>query len=88
MDITQEVAAAMAADREAATAKRLTEIQAEADRQKAEVERQNEMNRNGGYSDAFGEWAREFLAAADRKHEQDDNTARIMAGVESALKNE
>ena len=81
-------AIALANDREAETAARLAEIEAEAARKKEEIELEQQRIRNGGYTDAFVKWGREFLAAVDAQHAKDDRTGAIMAGVESALKNE
>ena len=69
-------------DVDARVSARISDIEAEAKRKIAEVKRQEEIDRNGGYSDAFKEWGQEVLDDFKKKSERDDPTARIINGLD------
>ena len=65
--LLDQFAATNAADRTDAQLKAINE---EAALRKAEVLRESELIRNGGYSDVFKAWGKELIAEAEREHKR------------------
>ena len=62
-------------------AARLAKIEQEAARKKAEVERQAEIERNGGYTDVFKEWGKSFLSDYDKRREREQAPTRSLVSA-------
>ena len=66
--------------------KRIAEIDAEAERQKADIMYQAELDRNGGsFDDAFKNWGLEVLKGVRAKADRDNPTARVIGKVNEKL---
>ena len=83
--VDSQVARALAEEREAEVEKRIAEIDAEAERQKADIMHQNELDRNGGFDDAFKKWGSEYLKSVMAKADRDNPTARVIGKVNEKI---